>query len=313
MKQLLTYTAAFVVLLSAGLANAQQPHQRWIGYFAGEWTYGWESEEGEFAEQGELKITPTAKGRAFRSDITTSTGDRESEVGGWQADRKVLLIVGFSSNGGHWHVEYDKLTNDSMIGSGYGRLPDGRSWNGKMKVVRKSDDEFEVHLDGMAGGEKLVSVGVTSRKLSVPMKARSKLQLFVGNWKSETFMNGEKIGASTENRRWSPGRHSVFMTTTGKEGGENRTGSGISGWDAKRRLIIEHWHTSDGLSAEVRYPLSGMQPGKWKGDLTVTFGDGEAFDGTCTLDINADGWVSIAKWKQDGKESVRKSVTRRLE
>lgn len=312
MKHVLSPVLAFTVVFSAGLAHAQQPHRRWIRYFTGEWTYGWKSSEGDFAEKGQLKITPTAKGNAYRAEVTTSTGDRESEIGGWQADREVWLLVGFSSNGGHWHVEYDEITKDSMSGSGYGKLPDGRSWKGEMKVVRKTEDEYEIHFDGTAGGDKLVATSVTTRKLSVPIKAQNALQRFVGNWKSETSMNGETIGSSTDNRRWSLGRHSVFMTSNGTEGGASRTGSGISGWDAKNKQIVEKWHSSDGLSVEVRYPFSGMKPGEWKGDFTVTFGDGKAYDGTCTIDFDADSWVWIAKWKQDGKDMVRKSVTRRL-
>jgi len=146
----------------------------------------------------------------------------------------------------------------------------------------------------------------------IPKEALRALRFFVGTWESETFENGEKIGRDADKRRWAPGKHCLIMTSSGEEGGAKTATTGLSGWDAKGKQLVEHWYTSQGLYAAIRYPLAGMKKDVWEGSLTVIFGDGKAFDGECELKKTEDGFVWTARWEQDGKESIRKSVARRV-
>ena len=146
----------------------------------------------------------------------------------------------------------------------------------------------------------------------VPKKALDALRFFVGNWESETIENGEKIGQDSDKRRWAPGKHCVTMVSSGDEGGALLHSSGLSGWDAKSKQLLEHWYGSRGLYAAVGYPLDGMGKDVWKGTFTVIFADGKAYDGECELEKTEDGFVWTARWKQEGKEFVRKSIARRV-
>ena len=82
---------------------------------------------------------------------------------------------------------------------------------------------------------------------------------FVGTWESETFENGEKIGADADKRRWAPGKHCLIMTSSGEESGAKLDTTRLSGWDAQGKQLVEHWYTSQGLYAAIRYPLAGMK------------------------------------------------------
>lgn len=158
-----------------------------------------------------------------------------------------------------------------------------------------------------------VSIVDAEESNGIPKNARKALQYFVGNWESDVYQNGEKLGTSKGIRKWAPGKHSVVMTTSASENDIEVHTSGISGWDAQGQQLVEHWFGSNGLYAAVRYPLRGMKKDSWSGNFSVTFGDGKSYDGDCELQVKPDGWVWTARWKQDGKEMVRKSVTRNTE
>jgi hypothetical protein len=147
---------------------------------------------------------------------------------------------------------------------------------------------------------------------TIPKEALRALRFFVGNWESETFENGKKIGRDADKRRWAPGKHCLIMTSSGEERGAKVVASGLCGWDAKAKQLVEHWYGAQGLYAEIRYPLAGMKKDVWEGTFSVVFGEGKAFDGECELEKTEDGFVWTARWEQEGKELVRKSVARRV-
>jgi hypothetical protein len=155
-------------------------------------------------------------------------------------------------------------------------------------------------------------VKTASKSKHVPKKALTALQYFVGSWDGETFQNGDKIGTDKGKRNWLPGKHSIKMTGSGRENGAIISSSGISGWDANGNQIVEHWYDSDGLYAAIRYPLDGMKGNLWKGNFSVTYGDGRQFNGMCKLEKTERGFVWTAEWNEDGKEMVRKSIARRI-
>ena len=103
------------------------------------------------------------------------------------------------------------------------------------------------------------------------------------------------------------------MSGSGSENGRTIHYAGVSGWDAKGKQLLEHWHASDGLFLTIRYPLSEMKGDVWSGTLTLNVDNGTQQDGTCTLEKTKDGFVFTARTTLDGKETVRKSVTRRFD
>jgi hypothetical protein len=136
-----------------------EPHQAWLRYFRGEWTYEWTSEAGDFSEKGQFKVTPAAQGRASIARIVTAEGAQEIEVAGWQPKSKALVFTGYSSNGGCWQVRYTEISENTMSGSGHGVLPDGRSWEQKCTLTRKDANHIEIRAEGTAEGEKLITIG----------------------------------------------------------------------------------------------------------------------------------------------------------
>ena len=168
------------------------------------------------------------------------------------------------------------------------------------------------HIATLCALSVLASSAPAGESATIPKEALDALEFFVGNWEDEISVNGEKFGTGADKRRWAPGKHCLVMTSSGEENGAPVAGSGMSGWDAKGKQLVEHWYGSQGLYAAVRYPLSGMKNGLWKGTFTVVFGDGKAFDGECELKKTENGFVWTARWEQEGKEFVRKSIARRV-
>jgi hypothetical protein len=207
--------------------KADEPlHQSWMKFINGQWTYKWTSQDGEDDEAGNVTIKWAANGRARTTTILTENGDRESELVGWQGDRGVLLVVGFSSNGGYWHLEYSDLQAQTMNGSGYGVLPDGKPWKGKLTVTRKSGNAYEIHCDGTAGGEPFVTVGRHDRVLTPGQQAMQKLAFLIGEWENR------KSDGTTErvSSRWI-NNESYMLTSIGDY-------TEIAGWDLEEKQIV---------------------------------------------------------------------------
>ena len=57
------------------------------------------------------------------------------------------------------------------------------------------------------------------RLQGIPARAVNAMSFFVGEWSSETYQNGEKIGHDRDTRAWMPGKHAVMMKAIGQENG----------------------------------------------------------------------------------------------
>ena len=164
MTRLVGTISLLAVSLISINARADHHHKEWMKFFVGEWTYEWSAAVGEFSEKGELKTTRIVKGSGLLVRITTANGDKEVEVSGWQSDRNAFGLLGYSSNGGYWNIDYTDVGAKQMSGPGRGILPDGRKWEGRMTLTRKDDNNYEIKFEGTAAGEKLVSLSKTTRK-----------------------------------------------------------------------------------------------------------------------------------------------------
>ena len=147
----------------------------------------------------------------------------------------------------------------------------------------------------------------------VPQPALDALQFFVGGWESEDSENDRVLGKSEDVRRWAKGNYCITMVGRGTERGKTIRYSGISGWDARGKQIVEHWYSSDGMYIAIRYPLRDMKDQEWSGTLKVVAGDGTENDGTCELKKTNNGFIFTARATVDGKETVRRSVARRVQ
>jgi hypothetical protein len=148
------------VLLSVGNANAKEPHQEWMEFLKGEWTYEYPSLD----IKGEVKYTWAAK----RTALVARAAEEENaavELVGWRPDTKKIVIVGYgAANNSYWHTEHDELRGDRVAGPTSGILPDGRPFKGKVVIERAGDDCFEVHLKLTSGDEDITAVGKFTRK-----------------------------------------------------------------------------------------------------------------------------------------------------
>jgi hypothetical protein len=136
------------------------PHEGWMNFLEGEWTY----EYGTLGISGEVKYTMAAKRNAVVAHGREGD-DIWVELIGWRDDTNTMVFTGYAAeNGNYWHSDCGEVNDDRVTGSTSGILPDGRRFNGTVTVKRVNDDRFEVHLTGMADGEKLADVGEFSRK-----------------------------------------------------------------------------------------------------------------------------------------------------
>ena len=142
----------------------------------------------------------------------------------------------------------------------------------------------------------------------VPDEAHDAMARFVGSWKHESQLNGKKGGPGSGTRRWIADETALLM-----EGKIEEVGSvaGITGWNPHRRAIVETWHSSDGMTLEVVYPLSGMGSERWLGTIKWGYADGTTSDGLCSIEFNEQGWEWNAHWEKDGEVMARKGFTRR--
>ncbi len=149
------------VLTSAVSVSADHHHKDFWKFLKGEWTY-------EIPEL-ELKGTATwrlaAKGNVLMSRFEDETGLIGIETCGWRRDTKKMVAVGYGSKGNYWHIEFEKITPDTIEGPTYGVLPDGRSYEGKFVGKKVNEDRYEWEFVGKTGeGEELKTSGKYDRK-----------------------------------------------------------------------------------------------------------------------------------------------------
>ncbi len=318
MKRIIASATLLVVIGSAVSAGAADVHKSWTKFFKGDWTYDWQAKEGDFSERGEISYSLAAKGNVAIGRVTTENGDLELETWGWDSASKAMVLTGYSSNGSFWVVRYTDVTAEKMSGTGHGKLPDGRTWEGK-QILTKTDDGFKVEAESVADGKQLITTGTITRNKpsdetgGIPPRALKELGYMVGKWKSENYVDDVRVGGGKHERKWVPGEYCLSFSWIGEEDGEKVVATGISGWDAKAQQMVEHWHSAAGEQVVVRYPLARMTAKEWAGTNSFTHSNGVVTSGRCKLTkVSDDEWIYVLETVQDGKKSVRKSVTKRV-
>jgi hypothetical protein len=69
----------------------------------------------------------------------------------------------------------------------------------------------------------------------------------LGSGEGESLVDGQEVSTGDDERNWAPGRYCLLMKGSGTENGERIQYSGVCGWDANRKQLVETWHASDGL------------------------------------------------------------------
>lgn len=146
----------------------------------------------------------------------------------------------------------------------------------------------------------------------IPKKALKELDFMAGKWQSEVYENGNKIGTTSHERKWSPGKYCLLFSTSVEVNGETFDASGISGWTRKGRAIVEHWYGSNGASLTVRYPFNKMNGNVWEGTHHLVNADGTERKGPCKLEKGDDQWTYTTEWEEDGEKKSSRSVTRKV-
>lgn len=146
----------------------------------------------------------------------------------------------------------------------------------------------------------------------IPKKVLKELDFMVGTWETDFYENDEKIGFATHERKWSPGEHCLIFSASVELHGKKFDATGISGWSAKGKAVVEHWYCSNGASITVRYPLGKMKSDAWEGTHRLVVADGTEQKGECRLEKGQEQWVYTVEREQDGKKMTAKNITRKV-
>ena len=147
------------VVTGFGKADAAEPHQEWMQFFKGTWTYQYENLE----LKGEVTYRPAAKRHALVARGVEGD-DVWIELIGWRPDIKKMVGSGYGAqNNNYWHSEYGELSRDRIAGDSFGVLPDGRSVKGRVVIERAGDDSFVIVLKFKAGDDDVVDTGKFTR------------------------------------------------------------------------------------------------------------------------------------------------------
>jgi hypothetical protein len=138
--------AVVTLMISTGLACGAEPHQEWMQFLKGTWTYEYSSMSSDGgALKGEVTYRPAAK----RTAVAARGSDNEggwAELIGWQSNTKTMVFNGYGSPGNYWHTACNEVSTNRLAGKTTGVLPNGKPVNGKVVIERVDDNQFEVHL-----------------------------------------------------------------------------------------------------------------------------------------------------------------------
>lgn len=135
----------------------------------------------------------------------------------------------------------------------------------------------------------------------------------LGKWETEMGSIEGQRGTSSHERRWAKGRHCLRMTWSALENGESVHAYGISGWNAEKKAVIEHWYDTAGRYTTVMWPLKDMNKDMWKGTGGRTYADGTVENGTCQLEKGDGQWVFTFAGKKNGEETGVRNVTKKVD
>lgn len=148
---------------------------------------------------------------------------------------------------------------------------------------------------------------------NIPELALKAMEYRVGKWESDGYIDGVKQAKpGHETTKWTPGHYAIVCVQDFEEGGKVMHGTGLIGWDAERRQLVEHWYTADGSTAAYYYTLdankrAGVGTFKW------VYPDGRFVEGKSVVQMKTDDeWEWNASYMEAGKERTWQTVNRRV-
>jgi hypothetical protein len=157
------------------------------------------------------------------------------------------------------------------------------------------------------------SLAVAAEVTGIPKEALAEMQYRVGKWTSTGFVNGvEQPQLGVETTRWCPGRHCIRISGSFEERGVGIQISGLVGWDAEKKQLVEHWYASDGSYATFSYFLDKKKDA-WVGTFKWVYADGKVHAGESIVEKkNNDLWEWNASCLDDGKKRTWKTINQRV-
>lgn len=272
MRCLLSALLAFAVLSSVSVTRGEEPYEKWMKFYLGDWTYEWKEVDGAFTERGTFSWTLDAKGKAIVGHLETDSGDIGVEVFGWDPIQKVLRVSGFSSAGANWVLPFDEMTEDRLIANkACGVSPDGRRWTGKFAHERKSPDRMDTRAEGTMDGKPFVMLATYRRKgtaskpgvSAMPAELRKQIDdhvigewSYAGNW-GDQRLNGE------ERVTWRAGKAGVLYVGHEVIDGKRENYVVVMGWDGEARKLICHGFLENGETTTTEWTRFSNR--KWAG------------------------------------------------
>lgn len=147
---------------------------------------------------------------------------------------------------------------------------------------------------------------------SVPQKALDELAYRVGEWTSTGFSDGvEQPKPGHEVTKWEPGKYCIQIRGSFVENGVEIHASGLVGWDAEKKQLIEHWYASDGSYATFRYALDKKKD-SWVGTFAWIYSDGTKLEGPSVVEKKSpDEWEWNAFYERDGEKHTWRTINRK--
>jgi hypothetical protein len=136
----------------------------------------------------------------------------------------------------------------------------------------------------------------------------------VGKWESTLSVNGEEQELKGhEVTRWTPGgKYAIRVNGSFPEDGVKVHTSGLVGWDAEKKQLVEHWYLSDGNYATFCYFLDKKKDA-WVGTFKLVYADGKVLAGESIVEKRGkDEWECNASCLDQGKKLTWRNVFRRV-
>ncbi len=148
---------------------------------------------------------------------------------------------------------------------------------------------------------------------AIAKEAADELQYRVGKWQSDAFIDGvEQAQPGSETTVWAPGKYCIQHAASSMEDGVEIHATGITGWDADKKQLVEYWYDSDGGWGTFRYCL-GQKKDCWIGTFVLVDRDDRKFEGDSIVEKKSQNeWQWNASYIQDGKKHAWRTVNRRV-
>lgn len=158
-----------------------------------------------------------------------------------------------------------------------------------------------------------VASAIAADKADVPKKALEEMGYRVGTWESKLLTNGvEESKPGHETTRWCSGKRSIRITSTFTENGVEIQTSGLVGWNAEEKQLIEHWYDSDGGYATFCYSLDTKKDA-WVGTFKWVQANGKVLSGDSIVEKKSqDLWECNMSCMDDGKKLTWQSFNKRV-